>query len=66
MFEENAGLVLHNIKPIDIKRGLHTICRIAISKDFLDIVLPNPLPSEVVDSDLTGFRIPISEEFETL
>lgn len=38
----------------------------AISRDFLDIVLPNPVLSEAVDDDFTGFLIPNSDTCEAL
>lgn len=41
-----------------------SICLIAISRDFFDIVLPNPVLSVVVDDDLIGFRIPKSDTCE--
>ena len=37
----------------------------AISRDFLDIVLPNPVLSEAADDDFTGRLIPTSDTCET-
>lgn len=42
----------------------HTICLIAISNDFLEIVLPKPLLSAVVIEDFMGFRIAESDVSE--
>lgn len=43
---------------------MHTICLIAISRDFFEIVLPNPVPSaEVVDA-FTGFLMAESVRWE--
>lgn len=45
------------------EKGIHTICLIAISSDFFDIFLPNPVPfSELVD--FTGFLIKDSGKCE--
>lgn len=43
------------------KKKVHTMCRIAISRDFLDMLLPNPLLSVEVDNDLTDLRDPNSD-----
>lgn len=54
----------HNQKlhSYDVKEEhIHTICRIAISRDFFEIFLPNPVLSvAVVDEVFTGFRMPRS------
>lgn len=43
-----------------------SICLIAISSDFFEIVLPNPVLSAGVAEGLTGFRFRVSKPFETL
>lgn len=45
---------------------MHTICLIAMSSDFFEIVLPNPVPSEAVFVDFTGLRVDCSEMCEVL
>lgn len=45
---------------------LMSICLIAISSEFLEIDLPNPLPSAVVTEDFTGLRIAAFEVTEVL
>lgn len=50
-------LIYHNM----MQRKIHTICLMAMSSDFFDIVLPNPVLSGTVDEGFTGFRIDNSE-----
>lgn len=44
-----------------IKRKIHTICLMAMSSDFLDIVLPNSVLSGIIVEGFAGFRINNSE-----
>lgn len=44
----------------------HTICLMAMSSDFFEIDLPNPLLSDAVGEAFTGLLPPKSEELESL
>lgn len=49
------------------RKRLCTICLIAISRDFLEMVLPNPvLSTGGVEGDLIGFFVDNSEALEAL
>lgn len=51
---------MRNLRYLNGKRKKLTICLMAISSDFLEIVLPNPVASGA--DDLIGFFIPYSGE----
>ena len=39
---------------------MHTMCLITTSRDFFEIVLPNPVLSVAVVEDFTGLRMAMS------
>src|SRR5262249_17245531 len=54
---------LNNLICNDMK-NTHNVCLTAISRDFLDIVLPNPVLPVAVEDDFASFRIPKSDASE--
>lgn len=67
MYELGQKSIMHKSYSSQREReSIHTICLIAISSDFLEIVLPNPVLSDAIEEVFTDLRVAKSDTCEAL